>query len=471
LAGLKCRIAQVLTVNSAEDGKQELRIVYRRLASPWLETVVHGGVSARRFFAKLKLRPYSPPQCVCSMASLANLPEVVGFFSYSREDDADSHGALSTLRNRIQGELRGQLGRTAKTFRLWQDKEAIPAGTLWEAEIKTAVEQSVFFIPIITPTVVASPYCKFELESFLAREAALDRHDLVFPILYIDVPALEDPVRRQNDPVLSLIAKRQYVDWREFRHLDVNSTEVKRQVERFCSHIRDALHRPWISPEERRVAKEAEARLVAENEAKAQRLVEEQKRLHEEKQRFEAEKTDVQMTLRQDACADRAIAGQRDPDVQRDKKESRKLISRRSVIIGGSLAMPLIGAIGYFLGFPPWQNGVSSNYSGPLQFQGAYRSPSTFGPTDDRYVWFRFYRDGRVVQKWLSYSNAKSASFEESDAPRYEISGSRIRFSIPYAGKPGVDYEGTISWAGMTLNSYSHINGNRSTTEFVFVPF
>jgi hypothetical protein len=92
------------------------------------------------------------------MASLTDLLELVGFFSYSREDDVDSHGALSTLRTRIQGELRGQLGRTAKTFRLWQDKEAIPSGTLWASEIKNAVAQSVFFIQIITPTVVASPY-------------------------------------------------------------------------------------------------------------------------------------------------------------------------------------------------------------------------------------------------------------------------------------------------------------------------
>jgi hypothetical protein len=104
-----------------------------------------------------------------SMSSLADLPEIVGFFSYSREDDVDSHGALSALRTRIQGGLRGQLGRSAKAFRLWQDKEAIPSGTLWESEIKNAVAQSVFFIPIITPTVVASRYCRFELESFLAR--------------------------------------------------------------------------------------------------------------------------------------------------------------------------------------------------------------------------------------------------------------------------------------------------------------
>src|ERR1700686_4874007 len=146
------------------------------------------------------------------MGSLADLPELIGFFSYSREDDKDSQGALSALRSRVQAELRGQLGRSSNTFRLWQDKEAIPSGTLWETEIKNAVAQSAFFIPIITPTVVASRYCQFELESFLAREAALLRNDLIFPILYIDVPALDDPVCRKSDPILSVIGKRMYVD-------------------------------------------------------------------------------------------------------------------------------------------------------------------------------------------------------------------------------------------------------------------
>jgi hypothetical protein len=103
-------------------------------------------------------------------------------FSYSREDDEDSNNALSALRDRIQRELRSQLGRSIKTFRLWQDKEAIASGKLWEAEMTAAVAESVFFIPIITPTAVQSPHCRFELEAFLAREVALDRDDLVFPI-------------------------------------------------------------------------------------------------------------------------------------------------------------------------------------------------------------------------------------------------------------------------------------------------
>ena len=255
------------------------------------------------------------------MATLTDLPELVGFFSYSREDDIDLHGALSALRNRIQAELRVQLGRTAKTFRLWQDKEAIPSGTMWESEIKNAVAQSAFFIPIITPTVIASTYCKFELEQFLARELALGRDDLVFPILYVDVPALADDLLRQNDPALSLIARRQYADWREFRYLDIASTEVRREIGRFCTDIRDAVRRSWLSPEERKKQEELEALRREEDErhrreseanrraddearrkreAEAQRIADERRKQETEAQRIEDERR------KQEAQAQRA---------------------------------------------------------------------------------------------------------------------------------------------------------------------
>ena len=86
------------------------------------------------------------------MSSLADLPEIVGFFAYSREDDEK----LSALRECIQSELRMQLGRSS--VRIWQDIEDIPLGTPWESQIKLAVQQSIFFLPIITPGAVASPY-------------------------------------------------------------------------------------------------------------------------------------------------------------------------------------------------------------------------------------------------------------------------------------------------------------------------
>lgn len=257
------------------------------------------------------------------MSCLANLEELVGFFSYSRDDDEDAKGALSALRERIQRELRGQLGRSMKTFRIWQDKEAIPAGTLWEAEIKTAIDQAVFFVPIITPTVVKSPFCKIELESFLERERALGRQDLVFPILYIRVPALEDTAQRQANPVLSIISKRQYVDWREFRHRDVNSTDLKEAVERFCANISEALNRQWVSPEERPQQEEATARQRAEEESRRREA--EAKRQAEEAARQRQREAEAQRIGRRAPAASvrRRTARARGPAPERRRSRDR----------------------------------------------------------------------------------------------------------------------------------------------------
>jgi hypothetical protein len=69
------------------------------------------------------------------MSSRADLPELIGFFSYSREDDEAFEGTLSALRNGIQRELSAQLGRSKQTFRLRQDQEAMAPG---KAEAQSA---------------------------------------------------------------------------------------------------------------------------------------------------------------------------------------------------------------------------------------------------------------------------------------------------------------------------------------------
>ena len=175
-----------------------------------------------------------PAQAHCFMSSLAELPELVGFFSYSRSDDEHSGNALSVLRKRIHDELRLQLGRDV---RLWQDTEAIPHGTLWEDRIRKAIAESAFFIPIVSPSAIRSSHCKFEFEAFLGRESELLRDDLVFPILYIRVPALENELQRRQDEVLKIIHARQYADWTKIRLDDAASPAVGKQVARFCEDI------------------------------------------------------------------------------------------------------------------------------------------------------------------------------------------------------------------------------------------
>jgi hypothetical protein len=102
------------------------------------------------------------------------------------------------------------------------------------------------------------------------------RNDLIFPILYITVAALANEASWRASPVLSIIARRQYFDWRPERHLEIQSTAARSKVEAFCRNIVDALNQPWISPEERqRIARqqgeEAEARRVAEEELRRRR--------------------------------------------------------------------------------------------------------------------------------------------------------------------------------------------------------
>jgi TIR domain len=260
------------------------------------------------------------------MSSLADLADLRGFFSYSREDDEDSHGSLSALRDRIQRELRSQLGRPMKSFGLWQDKEAIAPGTQWEAEIKNAVAQSVFFIPIITPTVIKSQYCRFELESFLSRQATLDRNDLVFPILYINVAALNDIDLRQKDPVLAIIAERQYEDWRQLRHWDLNSREIKEAIERFCRGVSTALQRSWLSPEDRKRQEEAGSLQLAEAERKRQEAKAERQRATE---RAEADRRRRE-TEREPPKADRLIP---DPETTTQEEPPTGRTQTRNVAI------------------------------------------------------------------------------------------------------------------------------------------
>jgi tetratricopeptide (TPR) repeat protein len=183
------------------------------------------------------------------MSSLAELPDLVGFFSYSRRDDEHSGGALSRLRARIYDELRLQLGRD---LRLWQDTAAIAHGTQWSEEIKAAIAESAFFIPIVTPSAVASEHCRLEFRAFVEREGVLGRADLVFPILYIRVPALQDEAKVRENAVLEMVHYRQYADWTKIRLQEVGAFEVARQVEGLCQDIVTALERPWTAPEKPR---------------------------------------------------------------------------------------------------------------------------------------------------------------------------------------------------------------------------
>ena len=93
----------------------------------------------------------------------------------------------------------------------------------------------------MTPRAINSDHCKFEFEGFLGRERELGRADLIFPILYVPVPALASEAQWRNHPVLSVIGKRQYVNWQTFRYADALTPAMREEIARFCNEIRGCL--------------------------------------------------------------------------------------------------------------------------------------------------------------------------------------------------------------------------------------
>ena len=74
-----------------------------------------------------------------SMSSLADAPNLVGFFSYSREDDEDCGGKLSKLESAFKRNCAAN-SVASRQISDYQDKTAIAQGELWEDEIKSAVQ-------------------------------------------------------------------------------------------------------------------------------------------------------------------------------------------------------------------------------------------------------------------------------------------------------------------------------------------
>ena len=173
----------------------------------------------------------------------------IGFWSYARQDDELSSGKLSDLRSVLMHEVQQLFGRDQ--VRLFQDASTIPLGSSWEAEIRKAIAQSVFFVPILTPNFIQSEWCCREVELFLEREAQLssayedDVAGRIFPILYIDI----DEAEPEKPAVLDHLRQRQGFDFRRFRHRSYDEPAVREALSELALNI-SRLLRLRLSPRE-----------------------------------------------------------------------------------------------------------------------------------------------------------------------------------------------------------------------------
>ncbi len=175
---------------------------------------------------------------------MGRLPPI-GFWSYARGDDDASRGRLSALRTLLRTELQAQYCRDP--VQIFQDVAAIPPGSEWETEIRRALGQATFFIPIITPQFIQSEWCCKEVTIFLDRERSIWREHpelagvrRIFPIHYRDIHEI-DPF----DPtIVTEIRRLQWVDFRGLRRKAEDDEALTGSIDRLAESVCRLLRAP-----------------------------------------------------------------------------------------------------------------------------------------------------------------------------------------------------------------------------------
>ena len=142
-------------------------------------------------------------------------PKPDAFLSYTRFDDR--RGRVSAFRTWLADAVEEVSGHAFDIFQDVDDENGIALGKTWRKELGRMLDQTRFFIPILTPKFFTSPICRDELERFLELEANSGRDDLILPIYWIDCPVLEEAPLLARDPLAKAIDARQRWDWRDLR--------------------------------------------------------------------------------------------------------------------------------------------------------------------------------------------------------------------------------------------------------------
>ena len=163
------------------------------------------------------------------------------FMSYVRFNDQHDDGQLSQFRERLAAEVRAQTG---EEFAIFQDRNDIAWGQNWQQRIDEALNAVTLLLVIITPSLFHSLPCRAELQRFLDREGKLGRADLILPVYYISAREMDNPALRESDEMATVLASRQFADWRELRFEPFTSPLVRKSLAQLASRMRDTFWQP-----------------------------------------------------------------------------------------------------------------------------------------------------------------------------------------------------------------------------------
>lgn len=171
-----------------------------------------------------------------------------GFLSHVQADDDADGGRIRALAEDLQQQY---AAITADSIDIFVDRSTLGWGDDWESEIEKAVLSTSFFIPVITPRYFLSQACRREFQLFLRKADNLGLSELILPLVWLDVRDLHES--EVTDDLILSVKRFQWVDWRELRFEDRNSTPYRRAVAGLAKRLADideklALSRTPMTP-------------------------------------------------------------------------------------------------------------------------------------------------------------------------------------------------------------------------------
>ncbi len=135
---------------------------------------------------------------------------VTMFWSYAHKDDENSKGAVSALLEAIKAEYELQTGTELNVF---SDKGSIDWGNDWRKCIESALLNTVFFVPVLTPTYLKRPACLDELRTAYSfyKENGIERG--IYPIRFVNIERAL--TRFEDDKLANLIGNTQGINFYE----------------------------------------------------------------------------------------------------------------------------------------------------------------------------------------------------------------------------------------------------------------
>jgi hypothetical protein len=159
------------------------------------------------------------------------------FWSYAHDDNELDGGRIVSLAENICKEFALVTG---ESLTLFVDRTGISWGDEWKRRIDSALSETTFFIPIITPRYFARPECRRELLEFSAQARSLGVSELILPIQYAKVIDFSE---QNPDEAVALVARMQYVDWMKLRLADDLSSDYRVAINTLAMRLADVANK------------------------------------------------------------------------------------------------------------------------------------------------------------------------------------------------------------------------------------